>query len=147
MIFVIATIQAFLNIGIVVSENIAHDEEIRWAFYFINEFTGVYCGIILIPFPNMVLPDPSADPKQAARNNSVILFGKSGFWSFVDEFNVLASAYSYIQLPASDRIAEIFNDLPYRYLMEYFKQFFVFWLNLLYLLERQSVPEPPGADH
>ncbi|MEL6924183.1 MAG: histidine kinase, partial [Bacteroidota bacterium] len=32
------------------------------------------------------------------------------------------------KLVGIDRLAEIFNDLPWRYLMEYFKQFFVFML-------------------
>ncbi|MEL6922664.1 MAG: hypothetical protein AAFO94_01365, partial [Bacteroidota bacterium] len=46
---VVGTLNAILNIGVIVSENLAHHHENEWIFYVINEFTGSYMTILLIP--------------------------------------------------------------------------------------------------
>lgn len=123
----VALINAFLNIGVVVSEQIAHNHEIEWPFYFINEFTGSFILIVFIPvlfrfFKEMPLRKP-------------YLYGRIFLYLVVSlVFGILFTSLMYASrvplyhLAGITRLDEIFNNLPYRYLMEYFKQFFAFWL-------------------
>ena len=127
LIVVIATVQAFLNIGIIVSENIAHDEEIRWPFYFINEFTGIYCGLILIPFLIWFFRAYPLTKEKLPGTIVLYLLASLVFgalWTSI----MYGTRLVIYPMAGIARIGEVFNDLPFRYLMEYFKQFFVFWL-------------------
>jgi len=123
----IGLVQAILNIGILVSENLAEGNNIDWPFYIINEFTGVFAGILLIPalicfFTKYPLAKDNLIRSLPFYFLISIVYGV--IWTSI------MYLVRYLLYPLADiyRIQEIFNDLPFRYLMEYFKQFFVFWL-------------------
>ena len=122
-----AAFDALLNVGVIVSENLAHHQDPDWTFYLINEFTGAFTILLFIPFLIFFFRKwPLRRPQ---------LFGKIALYVFASMiFGFLYTTVMYTArvpiyaMAGITRLNEIFNELPYRYLMEYFKQFFAFWL-------------------
>ena len=123
----ILSINACLNIGIIVAENLAHHQELDWIFYIINEFTGTFTILVFIPFLFLLFKKyPLRKPHLGSR---VILYLLSSLlFGFLYTSIMYAARVPLYTLVGITRLDEIFNNLPYRYLMEYFKQFFTFWL-------------------
>ena len=127
IVFILGTIQALLYVGIIVSENLFHHETIDLPFYLINEFTGVYTALLLIPlqlyfFKRFPLSRENYRSRIWLYLLCTIIYG-------VTQTSIMyALRLGIYPLVGITRIGEIFNDLPYRYLMEYFKQIASFWL-------------------
>jgi len=122
-----ATINAILNIGVIVSENIAHHHEIEWTFYLINEFTGSFILILFIP-PLFWVFNKWPLRMKGLLNRLLFYTLVSMLFGFLFTSLMYGIRVPLYKLVGITRLHEIFNDLPYRYLMEYFKQFFTFWL-------------------
>lgn len=137
ILIILSTIEAILNIGVIVAERMAHHMDIKWRFYIINEFTGSFTILVFLPF---LLWFFKRFPLQ--RPNIFFKIIRYILVSLV--FGILYTTIMYsarvplYKMVGITRLHEIFNDLPYRYLMEYFKQFFAFWIvYLVYWAFRQ----------
>ncbi len=123
----VVCIKAILNVGVIVSENLAHHVEIDLIFYLINEFTG---GIAVIPLFPLLLwffrKYPLRQPHILSRLCLYLLL--SVVFGFLYTSLMYSMRLPLYWLAGITRLNEIFNDLPFRYLMEYFKQFWTFWL-------------------
>jgi len=120
-------VSAFLNIGVIVSEDLAHHENIDWVFIFINEFTGTFSLIPFIPFliwafQKWPLKRSQLFPRLIGYFLLSLVFG------FCYTSLMYGVRVPFYKLFGINNLDDIFNDLPYRYLMEYFKQFFSFWV-------------------
>lgn len=123
----IATINAILNVGILVSENLASKREVEWVFYIINETTGSFVVILFIPFlfyffQKWQLVKPYLGSRLLMYLLVSLIFG------ILYTSIMYAMRVPLYRMVGITRLHDIFNDLPLRYLMEYFKQFFTFWL-------------------
>ena len=127
VLLMVTGINTILNVGVIVAENLAHHEELEWSFYVINEFTGTFTILLLIPFliklfESIPLKRPYFIGKVFLYLLVTVIFG------FIYTSIMYAARIPLYGLVGITRLHEIFNELPYRYLMEYFKQFFSFWL-------------------
>lgn len=125
--FTLGTIQAFLYIGVIVSENLAHNKAIDLPFYLINELTGLYSALLLIPFQLYFFKRYPLNQENLLSRIWLYLLGTI-LYGVTQTSIMYAWRLGIYPLVGITRIDEIFNDLPYRYLMEYFKQFVSFWL-------------------
>ena len=127
LIFLFASVNALLLVGVIVTDRLANGEKIELPFYFINEFTGVYTVVLLLPlliwfFNKFPIQRDKWLPTIILYLLVSVLFGLS-------QTSIMYSArVPLYHLAGITRLHEIFNDLPYRYLMEYFKQLPSFWL-------------------
>lgn len=129
----LGTINAILNVGVLVSENLASKREIDLVFYIINEFTGSFVVLLFVPFlfylfRQWPLERPHLWPQLLLYLTVSLIFG------FLYTSIMYALRVPLYGIVGITRLDEIFNDLPLRYLMEYFKQFFTFWL--IYIIFR-----------
>ena len=133
VIFVVATLNALRNIGVLYAEDKAHDNAIEWDFYIINEFTGSYTVALLIPllilffkrFPLVRLPGMHNLQHSLAYRIICYLLATIAF-ALLHTTLMYTSRLPFYDWVGITRLDEIFNDLPYRYAMEYFKQFLAF---------------------
>lgn len=127
LLLAIATINAILNVGVLVSENMASKREIDWVFYIINEFTGSFVIIIFVPVLFYLFQQKPLE-KPHLWSRLLLYLGASLVFGFLYTSIMYALRVPLYGMVGITRLDEIFNDLPIRYLMEYFKQFFSFWL-------------------
>ncbi|NRB54215.1 MAG: histidine kinase [Saprospiraceae bacterium] len=130
--FLIGLLLFFINMGILIAEDIAEGVPIKWTFYIINEGTGTFIGVASVPFMFYFF--------------SLYPFEERPFFTNLLRYLGVSAVYGlmYTSLMYGSRIplyhlADIpiggkFEGLSYRYLMEYFKQFSTFWL--LYIVHR-----------
>ncbi len=134
IVFAIATINVVRNIGVVVSENLAHGEEVEWRFYLINESTGSYYIALLIPFliyffrKYPLLKYQVDGPNGRVMQRILLYLLVTIIFGFTHTTLMYLTRIPLYHWANITRLHEIFNDLPYRYLMEYFKQFLSFWI-------------------
>ena len=127
LLLTIGILNALINIGIIISEDLTHYRDIDWTFYCINEFTGSLVPILLLPFLFWFFERVSLSWK------SLILYlFATVIFGFMYTSIMYGARVPLYHLAGITRLDEIFNQLHWRYLMEYFKQFFTFWL--LYLI-------------
>lgn len=130
--FLIGLLLFFINLGILVAEDMFEGRPIKWVFYIINEGTGTLIGVLSIPilfyfftrFPLRM---------QSVFSSLLLYLGASVVYGFLYTTLMYGSRiplYHLADIPLENK----FNALSYRYLMEYFKQFAVFWL--LYVVFR-----------
>ncbi len=123
----IALLNACLNFGVIIAENLAHNHSQDWIFYIINEITGSFTILLFIPFLFYFF-------RRVVLNRPKIILKILIYLLISVIFGILYTSIMYIArvpmyaLTGIDRLPEIFNKLPYRYMMEYFKQFFSFWI-------------------
>jgi sensor histidine kinase YesM len=123
----IGLIHALLNVGVLVAENVAAHGKVQWVFYSINEFTGAFAILIFIPFLFYLFAKwPLVKPHLWSR--LALYLAVSLVFGFLYTSTMYAMRVPLYRMAGITRLHEIFNDLPIRYLMEYFKQFFSFWL-------------------
>ena len=125
LIILIVNIMSLLNVGIIVYERLASGLELEMSFYFINEFTGGFTALFLLPF---LLYFFHRYPLSPLFPRLLVYFLVSMVYGFLFTSIMYASRVPLYQLAGITRLHEIFNDLPYRYLMEYFKQLVDFFL-------------------
>lgn len=122
----------FINIGILVAEDIAEGVQVKWIFYFINEGTGSLIGVLSVPFLFYFYTCFPFEERPFLRN-LLLYLGISMIYGLLYTSLMYTSRvplYHLFDIP----IGEKFSGLSYRYLMEYFKQFSTFWL--LYIVHR-----------
>ncbi|MBX2877618.1 MAG: histidine kinase [Saprospiraceae bacterium] len=122
----------FINIGILIAEDIAEGVPIKWTFYFINEGTGTFIGLMSVPFLFYFFRLYPFEDRPFVPN-LLLHLGVSAIYGLIYTSIMYGSRiplYSLFDIP----IGEKFTGLSYRYLMEYFKQFSTFWL--LYIVHR-----------
>lgn len=121
-----------INVGILIAEDVMEENPIQWTLYIINEGTGALVGLMLVPFLFYFFHHFPLDTKRLSPNAPFYLLASLVygvvFTSLMYSFRV--PLYQY----AGFSIRNSFNHLPYRYLMEYFKQFSFFWL--IYIVYR-----------
>lgn len=122
----------FINIGILIAEDIAEGVPIKWIFYIINEGTGTFIGVLSVPFLFYFF---SLYPfeERPFFSNLLLYLGVSAIYGLLYTSIMYGSRVPLYNL-ADIPIGEKFTGLSYRYLMEYFKQFSTFWL--LYIVHR-----------
>lgn len=127
LLLALGILNALINIGIIISEDLTHYRDIDWTFYCINEFTGSLVPIILLPFLFWFFERVPLSWKSLILYLLVtVIFG------FIYTSIMYGARVPLYHLAGITRLGEIFDQLHWRYLMEYFKQFFTFWL--LYLV-------------
>ena len=127
LIIVIVNFMSLLNVGVIVYERLASGLELEIPFYFINEFTGGFTALLLLPFllfffTRYPLSRAQVFPPILVYILATVVYG------FVFTSLMYLMRVPLYHLASITRLHEIFNDLPYRYLMEYFKQLVDFWL-------------------
>ena len=125
LIILIVNIMSLLNVGVIVYERMASGLELEMPFYFINEFTGGFTALLLIPFLLYFFQKYPLSPLFPRLFIYVLVSMVYGLCFTSIMYSVRVPLY---HLAGITRLHEIFNDLPYRYLMEYFKQFVDFFL-------------------
>lgn len=122
----------FINMGILIAEDIAEGVPIKWTFYIINEGTGTFIGVASVPF---IFYFFSLYPFEERHfiSNLLRYLGVSAIYGLLYTSVMYGSRIPLYNL-ADIPIGEKFTGLSYRYLMEYFKQFSTFWL--LYIVHR-----------
>lgn len=122
----------FINIGILVAEDVAEGSPVKWVLYFINEGTGTLIGVLSVPFLFYFFTQfPFED--RPFLPTLLLYLGTSMIYGLLYTSIMYTSRvplYHLFDIP----IGEKFSGLSYRYLMEYFKQFSTFWL--LYIVHR-----------
>ena len=126
ILLLVAVAIACLNIGVIISDRMAHHREIELAFNIINELTGAFTAVILVPplfwfFDRYPLRRPFLWQRLILYMVATLLYG------FTFTSIMYLSRVPIYELAGITRLHEIFNNLPYRYLMEYFKQLSTFW--------------------
>ena len=129
----IAAINAILNVGVIVSENLASKREVEWVFYIINETTGSFVVVLFVPLLFYLFQKRPLE-KPYFWSRLLLYLGASIVFGFLYTSIMYAMRVPLYKMVGITRLDEIFNDLPLRYLMEYFKQFFTFWL--IYIIFR-----------
>lgn len=127
LLLTIGVLNALINIGIIISEDLTHYRDIDWIFYCINEFTGSLVPILLLPFLFWFF-----ESVPLSWRSLVLYLFVTLIFGFIYTSIMYGARVPLYQLAGITRLDEIFNQLHWRYLMEYFKQFFTFWL--LYLV-------------
>ena len=126
ILLLVAIAIACLNIGVIISDRMAHHLEIELVFNIINELTGAFTAVALVPplfrlFERWPLRRPYLLQRIALYMLLTVVYG------FVFTSIMYLSRVPLYHLTGITRLHEIFNNLPYRYLMEYFKQLSSFW--------------------
>ncbi|MEM6631806.1 MAG: histidine kinase [Bacteroidota bacterium] len=116
---------SLLNVGIIVYERLASRLELEIPFYFINEFTGGFTALLLMPF---LIYFFHRYPLSPIFPRLLVYLLVSLAYGILFTSVMYASRVPLYHLAGITRLHEIFNDLPYRYLMEYFKQLVDFFL-------------------
>lgn len=137
IIFLIGLLLFFINIGILVAEDIAEGAHVKWTFYIINEGTGSLIGILSVPFLFYFFNKHPFESRPFA--TSLLLYiSTSLLYGFLYTSIMYGSRVPLYHL-ADISLEGKFNGLSFRYLMEYFKQFSTFWLiYVVYRLIKES---------
>lgn len=114
-----------LNMGILVAQDIFQERKIWWSFYIINEGTGSLASLLLLLplvlfFHHFALDQPNWWLGVGLYLLVSLIYGLV-FTSLM--YGLRVPLYYLTNIPIADK----FNNLPVRYLMEYFKQFVFFW--------------------
>jgi two-component sensor histidine kinase len=124
VIFLLLTLIGLWNIGVIVTEKMANDEAIPFYYPFIDEMTGAYATLALLPFlfwffPRFPIQRGNFFTRIPLHLGISILYGISHttlMWQSRKLIHRLAGYGSYD-----------YGQAGYRILMEYHKQFFVYW--------------------
>lgn len=126
-----------INLGILVAEDIAEGNTIKWTFYLINEGTGSLIGTSSVPFLFYFFNRFSFENRRFIPTLFLYL-GISVIYGFTFTTLMYGSRVPLYHL-ADISLEGKFNGLSFRYLMEYFKQFSTFWLvYIIYRLMEES---------
>lgn len=127
----------FINLGVLVAEDIAEGNPIKWIFYLINEGTGSLIGILSVPFlfyffHRFPFEDKPFIPTLLLYLGVSVVYGFS-YTTLM--YGSRVPLYHLVDISLEGK----FNGLSFRYLMEYFKQFSSFWLiYMIYRLMQES---------
>lgn len=116
----------FINIGILVAEDIAEGGKVKWTFYIINEGTGSLIGVLSVPILFYFFNKHPFESRPFTIS-ALLYFGTSLIYGFFYTSTMYGSRVPLYHL-ADISLEGKFNGLSFRYLMEYFKQFSTFWL-------------------
>ncbi len=126
-----------INVGVLVSEDIAEGNLIKWTFYLINEGTGMLVGVLSVPFLFYFFNRLPFENKPFVPT-LLLYMGVSLVYGFSFTTLMYGSRVPLYHL-ADISLEGKFNGLSFRYLMEYFKQFSTFWLvYMIYRLMQES---------
>ena len=122
--FILAS--TLLNVGAFFAEDYAPDGHVEWLRIFVNEFTGgITILVLLLPLILFYNRFPIQKPLIAKKIFIHIL----GTVVFGVLFFIIMYGQRFILYPALDlRTTEVFNNLHIRFLMEFAKLFFYYWV-------------------
>ena len=127
IILLFGTMIAFLNIGIIITNDLANRDAITIKYVLINELSGVYTSLLLLPFIFWMYER--------------FPLKRGTFWAYLPLhllatmiFGATHTTLMYLSRTAIYALLNLgdydtfYGLLKYRYLMEYQKQFVVYWL-------------------
>lgn len=125
--FLAATLLGLLNFGVNVADELANNEDTNWDYYLVNELSGAYTFIVLLPalvwfFRRVPLQGGKRLPNFFIYLVVTILFGLAHTTLM---FITRVYLYDWFGFKPYE---EMYGILRYRIVMEYFKQFLFFWL-------------------
>ena len=125
--FLLLTMLAMLNIGVLIADDMSMGYEIEWFQYIVNEFTGSWLILPLLPlliwfFKKYPINRSTFWRRLPLHLLATILFGVS-HTTLMYLFRTLI--YQWFSMGSYD---QWYGILEYRLLMEYFKQFVFYWV-------------------
>ncbi|MCB0596054.1 MAG: histidine kinase [Lewinellaceae bacterium] len=125
----LAAILACMNIGVIVSEDLAQQDEVEIAYYVVNEFSGVFLAFALLPFLFWFFRAYPLRPENWWRHLPLYLLASVIFGAAhtILMYVVRTLLYQWLGLGS---YPEFYGLLEYRFLMEYFKQLLFFIVTL-----------------
>ena len=126
-IFGAVTLLALLNIGVIVTDNLANRDEVHWMYYIINEFTGSWLVLPLLPglfwlYKKLPITRETFWTRFPMHMFATIVFGTIHTMLM---YGVRTPIYEWVGLGS---YGDWYGILGYRMVMEYFKQFLVYWI-------------------
>ena len=127
ILFSFGTMVALFNIGIIVTGELADQNSIPLVYPFINEITGAYSALLLIPFLLAVFRRFPLRRDTLLRYLPLHLLATVlfGFTHTTLMYFSRDAIYSLVEL---GDYGKYYGLLQYRYLMEYQKQFLLYWM-------------------
>ncbi len=125
--FIILTMVALLNIGVIATDDMANQVKIHWSRHFINELSGTWTGFLLIPillwfFKKMPIRRSNLFTSIPLHLMVTLLFGS------VHTFLMYITRTPIYQWVGLGDYGEWYGVLEYRMIMEYCKQFLFYWI-------------------
>ncbi len=127
IVFLFGTLVALINVGIIFTDRMAAGDDIPIIYPLINEFNGVYTSLLLLPFIFWMIRKFPLTRKTWLTRLPLHLLGTIVFGFFHTTLMYISRTVIY-QLAGLGDYSQFYGVLKYRYLMEYQKQFVVYWL-------------------
>lgn len=123
--FLFATLMGLMNLGIVITEKMAYGESIPFKYPFVHEMTGMYTVLLLLPFLLWFFKKFPIKRKNLLTRIPLYLLVSVVFGVCHTLLMALSRILIYwlANMGTYDQ-----GQIIYRLLMEYQKQFFLFWL-------------------
>lgn len=127
ILFFFATLIALLNIGIIITNELANENNFNLTYQFINEFTGTFTTLpLIVPLIWFFRQYPIT--LKYLIPLILLHIGASLVYGFSHTTLIYVSRKLIYYLAGFGDYDKYYGILSYRYLMEYQKQFIVYWL-------------------
>ena len=126
-IWLLLTLLAALNIGVIVTDDLANEDELHWLYYIINELTGAWLLLPLLPGLLWLFKKRPITRQTIWTRLPLHLLVTTGFGALHTMLMYIVRTPIYQLMDLGD-YGKWYGILGYRMIMEYFKQFIVYWI-------------------